>query len=209
MILLEIMTTEKATELKQTLLDANDQALRQTEPARLQAQSMKERLRASRLEAATLPSLVIAFQASQVFVAISIMALLEFLPFIFEPIIIQFFWTLIAAGVVYIVVIVIIFTLHERLRTSTACFLLLLLLMLSEGILLSALGYLVGMRYFMCVFGIMGAALYCTAGFAICLKKKYSAKFGRLIALLVLGIAFVLFGVFMENVQLIWMVSTT
>ena len=74
MILLEIMTTEKATELKQTLLDANDQALQQTEQAQQQARSMKERLRASRLEAATLPSLVIAIQASQVFVAISIMA---------------------------------------------------------------------------------------------------------------------------------------
>lgn len=103
---------------------------------------IKEQLKSSRIEHLTTNSLVLALQATQVFIAMLILFVIALFEVLVDDLFSTFFWVGLLVGGIYIAFIFTIHLLKARLRNSSSCFLFVVGIGICEGVLLGYLSLL-------------------------------------------------------------------
>lgn len=144
----------------------------------------------------TLDATIFAINATELtFTCLGLLVLLIF-GFLLKPLMLLVFWVPIITAGVYLVFFIIIWKLKEKFKDRTGVFFILAVMMMSEWVMLTFMGIIYSEYLMLAESMIVCSSMYTICVYAGILKDNYKAETGRLIAVLIVVISYVVFVIF-------------
>jgi hypothetical protein len=144
----------------------------------------------------TLDATIFAINATELTFTCAGLLVIAILNTVLPALLLLVFWVPIIASGVYLVFFIIIWKLKEKFKERSAVFFILAVMMLSEWIMLTFMGIIYSGYFMLAECMIACSSMYTICIYAGILKDNYSANTGRLIAVLIVVLTYVVFVIF-------------
>jgi hypothetical protein len=144
----------------------------------------------------TLDATIFAINATELTFTCAGLLVIAILNTVLPALLLLVFWVPIIASGLYLVFFIIIWKLKEKFKERSAVFFILAVMMVSEWIMLTFMGIIYSGYFMLAECMIACSSMYTICVYAGILKDNYSANTGRLIAVLIVVLTYVVFVIF-------------
>ena len=144
----------------------------------------------------TLDATIFAINATELTFTCLGLLVISVLGAFLAPLLLLIFWLPIIAAGVYLVFFIIIWKLKEKFKERSAVFFILAVMIISEWIMLTFMGLAYSSYFMLAETMIACSSMYTICIYAGILKENYKANTGRLIAVLIVVLSYVVFVIF-------------